>query len=418
MRVLWITNILFPEAISKISSCEATSGGGWMLGAAESLIQHNNILLCVATVSNLVKELKRIEGEKILYYVLPYGKGNGKVNPDYEKYWKQIRAEYKPDVVHIHGTEFSHGLAYVNACGPQRVVVSIQGLTSAYYYYYYGISTFQLFRNITIRDFLKGNTVSGQRLFKRRGEFEKELLSIVSHIIGRTSWDRARTWAINPNAKYYICNETLRDVFYEGKWSYENCEKYSIFVSGGSAPLKGLHMLLRAMPLVLRHYPDTKIRIAGGDVTRRSGNWKERIKLSDYGNIIRKLIDSNNLRDKVFFTGSLNALQMKNEFLRSNIFVLPSSIENSPNSLGEAQILGVPCISSYVGGTMDMIPNPACGELYRFEEIEMLAYKICNLFAVSENYDNSLEIKEAENRHSRLNNALTLISIYKSIIEE
>ena len=56
------------------------------------------------------------------------------------------------------------------------------------------------------------------------------------------------------------------------------------------------------------------------------------------------------LEDKVSFLGPLNAEQMKAEYLRSNVFLCPSSIENSPNSLGEAQMLGVPCVASYVGG--------------------------------------------------------------------
>lgn len=41
--------------------------------------------------------------------------------------------------------------------------------------------------------------------------------------------------------------------------------------------------------------------------------------------------------------------------LNANMFLLPSAIENSPNALGEAQMLGVPCVSSRVGGVEDMI---------------------------------------------------------------
>lgn len=63
---------------------------------------------------------------------------------------------------------------------------------------------------------------------------------------------------------------------------------------------------------------------------------------------------------------------MKQEYLNANVFICPSSLENSPNSLGEAQILGTPCLASYVGGIPDMMFGNE-GYLYRFEEIEMLA---------------------------------------------
>ena len=74
----------------------------------------------------------------------------------------------------------------------------------------------------------------------------------------------------------------------------------------------------------------------------------------------------------------------------------PSSIENSPNSLGEAQLLGVPCIASDVGGVTDMIPNKECGIIYRFEEVELLAkhipsFSICvkdvRMLKIEENND-------------------------------
>ena len=37
------------------------------------------------------------------------------------------------------------------------------------------------------------------------------------------------------------------------------------------------------------------------------------------------------------------------------MFLLPSSCENSPNSLGEAMLLGMPCVASNAGGIPDML---------------------------------------------------------------
>lgn len=415
IKVLWITNILFPEAVKLLTgNGELKASGGWLLGAANALLQTNKIHLTVASITPLVQKLTPLKGEQVDYYALPLGKGNTRVNPDYEPLWKEVKNEVKPDVVHIHGTEFSHGYAYVKACGAGNVVVSIQGLVSAYYYYYYGISVSSILKNITYNDLRSKTIFQGKKDFRIRGEYEKELIKSCSHIIGRTSWDRSRTWAINPNAEYHFCNETLREEFYDGsKWRYDNCTPHSIFLSQATYPIKGLHQVLKAMPLILRHYPDTQIRIAGSDITK--GHRRLFISgLSGYGKIIKSLIDQYNLADHITFTGNLNANEMKQEYLRCNVFICPSTIENSPNSLGEAQILGVPHLCSYIGGAMDMMKgNEAC--LYRFEETEGLAYKVCSLFAaIAEQKDMS---QEALKRHDPKTNQQQLLSIYKDIIK-
>ena len=418
MKILWITNILFPEARMLLTGKgELNSSGGWMLGAAEALLGEGDMELSVATVCRDVKELKVLSGTRITYYVLPYGKGNKDYNPDYEPLWLQVRDEVKPDIVHIHGSEFTHGLAWVNACGADNVVVSIQGLKSAYYYYYYGLTKEEIVRNITLRDMLKGTILRGQKSFQKSGEWEKKLLKKVRHIIGRTSWDRARTWEINPDAEYHFCNETLRKEFYDGsQWRYDTCVPHSIFLSQAGYPIKGLHQVLKAMPTILRHYPDATIRIAGGDI--RSPQVIMGIQaMTGYGKIIGKMIQELGLQDKVTFTGNLNAEEMKREYLSCNVFVCPSSIENSPNSLGEAQILGVPCVASYVGGVPDMMRGDE-EHLYRFEETAMLAYAVCDCFGKAGAVNTALMQKAAAERHDGARNAEALNGIYRQIVNK
>lgn len=415
IKVLWITNILFPEAERLLTGGgELKASGGWMLGAANALLRSDEIKLTVASVSLYVSKLTYLKGEKIDYYAIPYGKGNTRVNPDYEPYWKEIKQKVQPDVIHIHGTEFSHGYAYVKACGADNVVVSIQGLVSAYYYYYYGISVSEILKNITYIDLRSKTIFQGKKDFRIRGEYEKDLIKRCKHIIGRTSWDRSRTWAINPDAEYHFCNETLRDEFFDGsKWNYDKCTPHTIFLSQGKSAIKGLHQVLKAMPLILRQYPDTKIRVAGADITK-GGRRLFISGLSGYGKIIKSLIDQFHLADHITFTGNLNAGEMKREYLQCNVFICPSTIENSPNSLGEAQILGVPHLCSYVGGAMDMMKgNEEC--LYRFEEVEVLAYKVCSIFASGANQVDMSE--EALKRHNPETNQKQLLGIYRSIVK-
>ena len=234
----------------------------------------------------------------------------------------------------------------------------------------------------------------------------------MKNIIGRTSWDKAHAWAINSKAKYYFNNETLRPEFYDGsKWDYDKCDKHTIFLSQAGYPLKGLHQVLRAMPLILRHYPDTKIRVAGADITKYS-TWRDKLRISGYGKLIRHMIHQLHLDNHIEFLGPLNAEQMKQVYLNCNVFVCPSSIENSPNSLGEAQLLGVPHVASFVGGVADMMVGNE-ENLYRFEEVEMLANKICDIF-----YNDNKQVDMsavALQRHNPQYNTKHLLDIYRQI---
>ena len=118
------------------------------------------------------------------------------------------------------------------------------------------------------------------------------------------------------------------------------------------------------------------------------------------------------------FTGLLTAEEMVNELLSSNIYVCPSSCENSSNSIAEAQLLGVPCLASNRGGNPDMITDDKYGELYEFYDIQGLAEKICDIFESSVSYNNPYVRSMARSRHDKRVNLETTIAIYKSIMNQ
>lgn len=409
MRVLWITNILFPVA-SEALGLPDTVFGGWMTSSLNALREISpESSFAVATVYK-GRELRVIEKDSVVYFLLPSQRNNTKYDKSLEPIWQKVKKDFKPDLVHIHGTEYAHGLAYIRACGSDNVCLSIQGLVSVIARYYYaGMTIKDIIRNVTIRDILRWDTIFQQKWkFEKRGELEKEYIKTVQNIIGRTSWDRAHIWALNPDVRYHSCNETLRPSFYKHKWKYDKCEKHTIFISQAGYTIKGLHKVFEAMPLIMRYFPDARVKVAGENIVD-----KPFYRLTGYGKYLRTLIRKLNLKDNVTFLGSLSEEQMCTEYLKSNVFICPSSIENSPNSLGEAQLLGVPHLAAGVGGIMDMMKGNE-DKVYRFEEIEVLAQSICEIFA-QRNICCSSFISEAVTRHCCVDNAKMLINIYNSI---
>ena len=411
MNLLWITNIIFPP-LSRHLGLPVSVGGGWMLASAQRLTKNDDISLAIATVYD-GKEFIDVIIDGVRYFLLPLkGKSNFKYQKGLEPYWRHVKALCTPDIIHIHGTEYAHGLGYIKSCGNENTVISIQGLISVIAQYYTaGLTKVEIISNITLRDILRrDNIFNQQQNFFHRGLYEKEYIRSVHHVIGRTIWDKVHVWTLNPFAVYHYCNETLRAEFYKHLWNYEDCEKYSIFLSQGAYPIKGLHMLLKAMPLIQIYYPDVKLYVAGENIIEKP--W---YRLSGYGKIIKKIIAKYKLENKVIFTGPLDEEAMCYRLLKSNVFVCPSSIENSPNSLGEAQLLGMPYVASFVGGIPD-IAEQYSGFLYRFEEVEMLAYKICEIFKM-ETFEKYKERRNyALNRYNSEKNYATLMNIYKDII--
>jgi glycosyltransferase involved in cell wall biosynthesis len=419
VKILWLTNIPLPEA-SILMNENSTPFGGWLVNASKALTENNKIELSIAFPNKGSADIRVFYGKDMKYYAFTPVNENNRNHVEKNKNLEKILDEVNPDIVHIYGTEYSHTLAMVNACKKRTIhtVISIQGLVSVYARHYMACLPPKVQGRFTFRDFIKqDNLKQQQNNFVKRGKFEIEAINKVKHVIGRTSWDRACVAQINPNSVYHFCNETLRDEFYNYEWDINQCEKHSIFVSQGMYPIKGLHFMIEAMPTILKYYPDAMLNIGGFDITKYN-TIKDKLKISSYGKYIRDLIEKKNLQNRVVFTGVLNAKEMCEKYLKSNIFVCPSSIENSPNSLGEAMILGVPSVASHVGGVADLITDGKEGFIYQMDAPYMLAHYICEIF---KNNELALEFSKNAKEHAKKTHHIEannnrLINIYLNIL--
>ena len=416
MHILWLTNIALPEA-SQLMNDPPSPFGGWFVSTSSHLAAEEEINLSIAFPKKALSDVQLLKGDEINYFAFPPVSEADINSNGPNAYLKKILRQAKPDIVHIFGTEYPHTLAMVNVCKKDKVVISIQGLILICAKHYMASLPVNVQNRFTLRDFIKQDNLKQQQSkFVKRGALEIEALQKVKHVIGRTTWDRACTYQINSDAAYHFCNETLRDEFYKHHWDITLCEKYSIFVSQGSYPIKGLHYMLEAMPLILKNFPDAQLYVGGTNITK-SDTFKDRLKLSSYGKYIKDLIKRYNLENNVIFTGLLDEKQMCKRYLRSHVFVCPSSIENSPNSLGEAMILGVPCVASDVGGVSDMIQHREEGYIYQADAPYMLAYYVGEIF---KNDEIAVQISEKARKHALKThdpneNLSRLLEIYKEI---
>lgn len=411
MKVLWITNVALPN-VCKDLNVQVSPFGGWLTGYLNEIL--NNVT-CLVSVFPFSKTVKGNSGN-ITYYGFK-SKGSKK---ELLTYFADIIDKEKPDVIHIFGTESTHSNLMMKASKEmgmlRNTVVSIQGLVSMYAKHYCAYLPRKVIYGFTLKEVLKRNNVKlSAENFKKQGVLEVETLKEVKNVIGRTDWDEACVKQINPNVNFCFCNESLRDGFYDKEWNLENCEKHSVFVSQASYPIKGFHLMLEGFSEIIKKYPDAKLYTTGKNPLTLKGT--DKLKQSFYSKYLGKLIKKYKLENSVEFLGFLSEEKMVERMLKSHVFVSPSSIENSPNSVGEAMILGVPTVSSDVGGVKNMLTHREDGFIYPADEPYMIEYYVSKIFENSDlAYKFSKNAKEhAEHTHNRVLNGKILMEIYNSI---
>lgn len=422
MKILWVVNIMLPQ-IAKELGMGYSNREGWLQGLFERVCESETeyeIAVAFPTMEAMPKDEILVKNIRCFPFYENMGTPE-KYDENLENEIKRIIEKFGPDILHIFGTEFPHGLAASLAFNnKEKTLVGIQGLCQKIAEDYMALLPDSVKNKATFRDIIKKDSLLNQQTkFEKRGENEKKLIESSLNITGRTSFDKEETKRINPSSNYFKMNETMRKSFYEGKWNYENATAHSIFLGQGDYPIKGMHFLLEAAGLIVKKYPDIKIKIAGNSIINHK-TIKDKLKTPQYGAYLRKLVKRNALEDKIIVLGSLTEEEMKKEYLSSAVYVCPSYIENSPNTVAEAMLLGMPVIASDAGGIRSVISD---NEGYIFERgnIKELSLLIEKVFLLEENKEDELFIKcdrayeRAKTDYDKDTNYLRLLEIYQEI---
>ena len=434
MRILWLTNFT-PADICKALGRPSNNKEGWISGLMAALRENEDgieLYIAAPTVEkNGYSKVGEFDGVTFYEYF---------ESPDSENYHKELEKmlfnmayEISPDIIHIFGTEYPHTRAMLegiakygegSVLSTDRVLIGYQGVCGEIAKHYLDGVPEDVARKSSLRDILKKDGLIAQRdKFVKRAENEKAALKLAKHITGRTDFDRKYTEEVAPDATYYFMNETLRPEFYEGKWNEEDADKYTIFLSQANYPVKGMHYFLEAYPRICERFPEVKIKVAGDPITRHA-TLKERLKLQNYARYLLDLEDNveklTGKRPDIEYLGSLDAQGMKEQYLKAGLFVNPSIIENSPNSIGEAMLLGVPVISSAVGGVPSMLSNGEEGLLYEADDIDRLINCIGIMWTDSDARKTMCEaaIVRASKTHDPKTNYSRLLEIYDCMLKE
>jgi len=131
---------------------------------------------------------------------------------------------------------------------------------------------------------------------------------------------------------------------YEAIDNSQGIQEGLIVFAGWLSYNKGLHILLKAMPEVLKS-------------TNRAHLWVLDIGgVKSYADQIKEFISKNGLNSKVKFLGRLPIAEVRRVLKKANIVAIPEQWENvSPLILAEAASLGRPVVASRIGGISEFI---------------------------------------------------------------
>lgn len=415
MKVLWFTNS--PSSGESFLK-ENTIGRGWIGALEAQLIKIPSVELAISFPLDYQMESFTINSTS--YFPIHIPDKKNKVEKIINRWKKPLQDEsqiqlylqvidkFKPDVIHIFGTEDAFGLMIPNTSVP--CVIHLQGnLTICDHMWYSGLTALDVIKYSRKWPLIKGfGLFHNYWMNKKEAKRERQIFKAAKFFMGRTDWDRRVTSVLSPHSQYFHCDEMIRPQFYCNEWLPKKNDNTLNLISVIRKNIyKGIETIFECKRLLNELNLNRKIswKIAGI-------NCNDEISL-----LVEKKYKSTFRDNEINLMGSLSEKELIIELLGADIFIHPSHIDNSPNCVCEAMLVGMPIISTFAGGIPSIIENKKEGLLVQDGDPFALAGCIKEL---TEN--NNLAIELAKNarlkaveRHSPDKILKDLLNIYSSL---
>jgi glycosyltransferase involved in cell wall biosynthesis len=350
MKIAW----LCPYPVSDLGDAlqwgncrQSTHPCSWILNLQRELVKLPGVELHLCTFNPGVRRTQCVEKDGAFIHVIKNGV------PFLHKGWpayipldvltgfaqdifllKHELKKINPDVVHAHGTENAYALAAAALKYPS--VVSMQGIIAEI------------------------NKVNPTSRFQRVEKLERKAVQRSKYFTCRTDFDTGFVSKTNPSAHIFQIHEAMNPVFFEKQWS--GCARKRILFVGSMGKHKGLEYLLQAVKILSAEDPAVELCVVGGTPGQ----------IEAYRQRCREL----GIERRVEFAGFLDSAAIVPHHLSCKVFVIPSTNENSPNTLAEAMVSGMPCVASAVGGIPSMVDDGKTGLLFKSGDVDGLVRQL------------------------------------------
>lgn len=279
------------------------------------------------------------------------------------KSFRTVVEDFKPDLIHIFGSEQCYGLIAKYTDIP--VVIHLQGIINAYTNAFLipGVSLM----SYSLQSFYPSKIWARYQItneWYRLSVREREIFKYCRNYIGRTIWDKACINALCNDYKYFYGGEMLRDPFYSIP-NRKIPKRLTIITTSSAALYKGFDVILKTAKALYDRIGDNFEWIVYGNI---NPGFFEKMTHISHKNVNIKL------------EGVANAERLVDSFSHCTLYFHPSYIENSPNSLCEAQISGCPVVACHVGGIESLVAHGENGFIVPANDPYLGAYRILQLY--------------------------------------
>ena len=414
MKVLWF-EVTVPSEYNNNNDVIA----GWQSSLKNVVCKYcEDIELCIAFETNSSSDkIKIIDGVTYIPIYLHYN-----IIEKYRNKWTwkikmnklipkcvDVINTITPDIIHVFGNEWPFGLVQKYTKIP--VVIHIQGAIIPYnnsmYPPKYNGYTIWKENCLNIKKTL--HQYWNYLRYRDNVKMESEIWKCVKNYMGRTEWDRAVSNVEHPGNNYFHVEEALRPSFLNSDkhWTYKETKKLKLITTGCSSYWKGPDMLLKTAYCLKKMGIAFEWYVAG----KMSEEIKEVIEKKE-----KKTFSDNNIK----ILGFIAPDSLCDILCDSSMYVHTAYIENSPNSICEAQYLGIPIVSTHVGGIATLVKDKEEGILVPANDPWQMANAIAELSKDKmrlEMYSTN-SMMHAHERHNPKHIFDQLHSCYKKIIAQ
>ena len=323
-----------------------THPSSWIVNLSNELAKDDDIELHIITLSPYIKKdslfnIKNIHYHLIKsFYKIPFLNlglpGFIPFNYLTSFYFDKVKIDnvlktIKPDLTHIHGIETKYGLSNYAVNKPH--LITVQGIS-----------------NIV-------NKNPDNYSMKKANKLELEIVLKYKYFGSRTEFADNYIKGVNNCSEIKFTPEAINEVYFN---FIQKTLKPNIAFVGHIMERKGVEVLVEAVKILKKNYTDVFLSLIG------SGEKVYTRRISD-------LIYNSGLQDNIKLLGFKNFNEIKSIYDKTSIFVLPTFIDNSPNSLLEAMASGLISIASNVGGIPSIIKDSENGFLFEAGNSKQLA---------------------------------------------
>lgn len=411
MNVLFFSN-------TDISTIDIKGTGNWIQSLIESLlISKKNIKICVAFHDKNVRRVTFYNNNNVKIAKIPIAYTSNRMFKILQNWnllneyknatmdYLEIVSKVKPDIIQIFGLE-SPFIRIIDLVS-QPILVHIQGLLAPYMYKNrLRIKSRELLFSNSIKNNIVGyNFITFNKKMSKHLKLEKRIYHKCKYFLGRTDWDRRCVKAFAPQARYFYCQEIMRQSFYKIEWQKPNNNKFIFYTTIVDGFFKNVDMIFEVSFILEKYHKNLSFEWHIGGV-------------SDHDKISKIMKKRGIIPKNLKLLGRLNSQEIIKELLNANLFIYPSAIENGCNAVQEAMLCGIPIVATHAGGLSTTIEDKKTGVLVQEGDPYVLAGAIIEML---ENEKETLELGKnarqiAHKRHLGSTIVENLINIYEKVL--